>query len=188
MLLDSTSYTTLSNKKVASLIRSTVSPSFTLRWRVHINIHIIHKLIIYSVLLFVISGKQRIQRSWRSCWRITRYLSLYQGSNEEPWVAGCQIIALQKRAKYKRQLRLISTCCTGSIYSLACLFCSPLRTIVQSRFLGFRLQVAKTKKTYAHARISSFVSLFSKRNCKKGSERLWTVYNCLKWRWIRFDT
>ena len=31
-----------------------------LRWRVHINIHIIHKLIIYSVLLFVISGKQRI--------------------------------------------------------------------------------------------------------------------------------
>ena len=32
----------------------------TLRWRVHINIHIIHKLIIYSVLLFVITGKQRI--------------------------------------------------------------------------------------------------------------------------------
>ena len=31
-----------------------------LRWRVHINIHIIHKLIIYSVLLFVITGKQRI--------------------------------------------------------------------------------------------------------------------------------
>ena len=28
-----------------------------LRWRVHINIH---KLIIYSVLLFVITGKQRI--------------------------------------------------------------------------------------------------------------------------------
>ena len=23
---------------------------------------------------------------------------------------------------------------------------------------------------------------------KKASERLWTVYNYLKWRWIRFDT
>ena len=74
--------------------------SLHLRWRVHINIHIIHKLIIYS---FAICNNRKTAYlevlNWRSCWRITWYLPLYQGSNEEPWVAGCQIIALQKRAK-----------------------------------------------------------------------------------------
>ena len=88
--------------------------------------------------------------------------ALYQGSNGEPWVAGCQIIALQKLpAKHKRLIRLISTCCAGSIYSLACLFCSPLCTIVRSRFLGFRLQVAKTKRTPTHEFQALYRSLAS---------------------------
>ena len=41
------------------LLRGICLPA-TLRWWVLINIHIVHKLIIYSVLLFVITGKQRI--------------------------------------------------------------------------------------------------------------------------------
>ena len=44
--------------KVMNLIK--IGLPATLRWWVLINIHIVHKLIIYSVLLFVITGKQRI--------------------------------------------------------------------------------------------------------------------------------